>query len=195
MSGFRWWPLVLACHRWLSAIPCLRASMDRDGTRAPHTSSFHRENHMTAHRILPARNARAVLAAIAAIGSGACTEGASAPPTTGSRGVALAGSELTLAAAPGDCSNLVAPLGAAGGGPAGYTLCTSEGGSCSFNQTVDVAFGASGGFAYKDGVTGTVTFNAASFGVDPAVNVVKAGYYRISGGPPGYTKCADEGGT
>jgi len=150
---------------------------------------------MTAHRILPARKARTVLAAIAAIGVAACTDGASAPPTTGSEGVALAGSEPAAAPAAGDCSNLVAPPGAAGPGPAGYTWCTSEGGGCSFTQTVDVAFGAGGGFAYKDGVTGTVTFNVASFGVDPAVNVVKAGYYRISGGPPGYTRCADEGGT
>ncbi len=59
-----------------------------------------------------------------------------------------------------------------------------------------MAFGAKGGFVYKDGVTGTVIFTIAAFGgVDPNPNVVKAGYYRPSGGPPGYTKCADEGGT
>jgi hypothetical protein len=125
----------------------------------------------------------------------ACGEIVSGPPATAADGVAVTGSELAAVAVAGDCSNLVAPPGVPGPGPSGYTWCADEGGSCSFTQPVDVAFGASGGFTYRDGVTGTVTFNVASFGVDPIVGVVKAGYYRNSGGPPGYTRCADEGGT
>ena len=150
---------------------------------------------MTAHRVSPRYKAVAVLAALTAIGLAACGDSDSAPPPTGPDGVVPAASELAAAAAAGDCSNLVALPGVAGPGPSGYTWCAAEGGSCSFTQTVDVAFGASGGFTYKDGVTGSVTFNLASFGIDPAVGVVKAGYYRNAGGPAGYTKCADEDGT
>lgn len=151
---------------------------------------------MTAPRILPRRNARAAAAAIAAVGMASCGDIADAPPMEGSDGAARATSELTAAAVAGDCSNLVAQPGVGGAGPSGYTWCADEGGSCSFSQPVDVAFGAGGGFTYRDGVTGTIAINAASFGgVDPAVGIVKAGYYRPSGGPPGYTKCADEGGT
>jgi hypothetical protein len=65
-----------------------------------------------------------------------------------------------VAAVTGDCSNLVAQPGVGGPGPSGYTGCADEGGSCSFSQPVDVAFGANGGFTYKDAVTGTITFNA-----------------------------------
>ena len=62
-------------------------------------------------------------------------------------------------------------------GPAGYTWCAAENGSCAFSQAVDVAYGASGAFAYKTGVSGAITFNNATFG-DPISGVVKAGYYK-----------------
>ncbi|MBK7052409.1 MAG: M6 family metalloprotease domain-containing protein [Rhodoferax sp.] len=65
------------------------------------------------------------------------------------------------------------------GGPAGYTWCASEGGSCTFNSKVDVAYGANGTYSYKYGVTGTITFNNANFG-DPTPNVAKAGYYKAA---------------
>ena len=67
----------------------------------------------------------------------------------------------------------------AGGGPEGYTWCASENQSYSFTETVDVAYGANGQFYYKYGVTGTITFNNATFG-DPIAGVVKAGYYKSS---------------
>jgi len=78
-------------------------------------------------------------------------------------------------------------------GPAGYTKCAGENGTYTFGQTVDVAYGANGSFKYKTGVSGTITFNNATFG-DPIVGVVKAGYYKVSTkvGPAGYTWCADE---
>ena len=64
-------------------------------------------------------------------------------------------------------------------GPAGYTYCAGENGSYTFNQTVDVAYGANGAFAYKYGVTGTIAFNNATFG-DPISGVAKAGFYKVS---------------
>jgi hypothetical protein len=136
-------------------------------------------------RVSP-RHSAAVLAVMTAVSAVACGTGAPPQPP-----------ELSVlpAAVGSDCSNLVAQPGVSGDGPAGYTWCAAEGGSCTFSQSVDVAFGANGGFTYKNAVTGTVGFTVASFGADPIVNVVKAGYYRPADGPPGYTKCADEGGT
>jgi len=64
-------------------------------------------------------------------------------------------------------------------GPAGYTWCANENGSYTFNQTVDVAYGANGAFVYKSGVSGTITFNNATFG-DPAYGVGKAGFYKAA---------------
>jgi hypothetical protein len=81
-------------------------------------------------------------------------------------------------------------------GPAGYTWCTGEGGTCTFPSKVDVAYGANGKFSYLYGVSGTISFNPATFGGDPAYGVVKAGYYRTavsSTGPAGYTRCGGEG--
>ncbi|MCU0857100.1 MAG: Ig-like domain-containing protein [Pontiellaceae bacterium] len=69
---------------------------------------------------------------------------------------------------------------AASGGPAGYTWCANENGTYVFNSTVDVAYGANGSFYYKYGVSGSITFNNATFG-DPAPNVPKSGYYRAVG--------------
>ncbi len=88
-----------------------------------------------------------------------------------------------------------------GTGPAGYTRCAGEGGSCLFNTVVDVAYGANGHFVYKPKWFGPVAFNLATFGSDPAPNVLKSGYYKpsdITGtavGPTGYTRCAGEGVT
>ncbi len=82
-------------------------------------------------------------------------------------------------------------------GPAGYTWCAAEGGSCSFTDNVDVAYGANGKFNYRYNVTGSVSINNATFG-DPIPGVPKAGFYKkISSttGPAGYTRCAAEGGS
>jgi hypothetical protein len=68
------------------------------------------------------------------------------------------------------------------GGPAGYTWCAKEGGTCQFNTLVDMAYGAKGAFNYKYGVTGSIAANNSTFG-DPASGVAKAAYYRnVSGG-------------
>ena len=79
-------------------------------------------------------------------------------------------------------------------GPAGYTYVADEGESFTFTETVDVAYGANGQFYYMYGVTGTITFDNATFG-DPIFGVVKAGFYRSAApvGPAGYTYVADEG--
>lgn len=62
-------------------------------------------------------------------------------------------------------------------GPAGYTWCANEGGSCTLNSPSDVAYGADGKFYYKYGVTGSIAINNNTFG-DPAPGVAKAGYYK-----------------
>jgi subtilisin family serine protease len=63
------------------------------------------------------------------------------------------------------------------GGPAGYTWCATENGQCSLSGTSDVAYGASGRFNYKTGLSGTIACNNATFG-DPIYGTVKACYYR-----------------
>jgi len=86
---------------------------------------------------------------------------------------------------------VVNPGGSASETPAGYTRCAAEGGSASFSQPMDVAYGANGSFNFKSGVTGSITFNNATFR-DPISGVAKAGYSRTPGGPAGYTWCANE---
>ncbi len=62
-------------------------------------------------------------------------------------------------------------------GPAGYTWCANEGGSCTLNSPSDVAYGADGKFNYRYGVTGTIAINNNTFG-DPIPGAAKAGYYK-----------------
>ncbi|MET9412305.1 alpha-L-rhamnosidase [Streptomyces sp. NPDC002935] len=76
---------------------------------------------------------------------------------------------------------------------AGFTRCAGEGGTCSFSGTRSVAYGA-GTYTYKTATDSTACTNA-SFGGDPASNLVKSCYVADAGGPPGYTVCAAEGGT
>jgi hypothetical protein len=49
---------------------------------------------------------------------------------------------------------------------------------------VDVAYGANGSYNYRTNVTGTITFNNATFG-DPIVGVAKAGYFKPATGGTG----------
>ena len=61
---------------------------------------------------------------------------------------------------------------------AGYSQVAAENATYNFGtQLVDVAYGVSGKFYYRYGVTGSITFNNATFG-DPLVGSGKAGYYR-----------------
>lgn len=76
---------------------------------------------------------------------------------------------------------------------AGFTRCAGEGGTCSFSGTRAVAYGA-GTYTYKT-VTGSTACTNASFGGDPAADLVKSCYVADAGGPPGYTVCAAEGDT
>ncbi len=69
-----------------------------------------------------------------------------------------------------------------------FTECAAENGSYTFTVPVEAAFGAGSNYVYNPGVSGTVTFNDATFG-DPDPGVVKAGYYMP------YTLCAVEGQT
>ncbi len=79
-------------------------------------------------------------------------------------------------------------------GPAGYTFCAPENGTCSFSGTASVAFGANGSFNYGNFTNGTACNNTV-FG-DPDPGVVKACFYQTAPtGPAGYTYCAPENGT
>ena len=63
--------------------------------------------------------------------------------------------------------------------PAGYVKVCDENQSYTFSSTVpvDVAYGTSGGYTFRQGVTGTITFDSNTFG-DPKVGSFKAGYWR-----------------
>lgn len=60
-----------------------------------------------------------------------------------------------------------------------------------WKMTVNPAFNR-GTFNYKYNVSGSITFNNATFN-DPVPNEVKFGYYRLSGSGDTWTKCANEG--
>jgi alpha-L-rhamnosidase len=70
-------------------------------------------------------------------------------------------------------------------GPPGYTQIAAEGESHTFDQTVDVAFGADGRFVFKRGVSGPVAFDRKYFGRDPAPGAKKFGFYRLAGAGDG----------
>ncbi len=61
----------------------------------------------------------------------------------------------------------------------GYVKAVDENQSYNFNQLVDVAYGMNGKYVYRRGVTGTISFNNATFG-DPNHGTLKAGYYRLA---------------
>lgn len=65
--------------------------------------------------------------------------------------------------------------------PDGYVSVCNENQSYTFSTTVpvDVAYGKPGGFAFRRGVTGTISFNNSTFG-DPLVGTPKLGYWRLS---------------
>lgn len=64
--------------------------------------------------------------------------------------------------------------------PPGYVSVCNENESYTFSSTVpvDIAYGKPGGFTFRHGVTGTVTFNNSTFG-DPLVGTTKLGYWRV----------------
>ncbi|MBN1409230.1 MAG: family 78 glycoside hydrolase catalytic domain [Spirochaetales bacterium] len=78
------------------------------------------------------------------------------------------------------------------GGPDGFVWCSNEGGSVTFPQAVNVAFGANGSFYYLYNVSGTITFDNNTFG-DPIPGVQKAGYYQYANGATPVTYRVDMG--
>jgi hypothetical protein len=61
--------------------------------------------------------------------------------------------------------------------PPGYIRVGGEGSTYTFPFPTDVAYGHANGFAFRQGVTGTIVFNNATFG-DPLVGTFKYGYFR-----------------
>lgn len=78
------------------------------------------------------------------------------------------------------------------GGPAGYTSCAAENGTCNVSGTREVAFGTGGAFRFQT-VTGAVACTSAAFGTDPVHGVAKSCYTAPGGAPAGnWTQCAAE---
>jgi regulation of enolase protein 1 (concanavalin A-like superfamily) len=69
-------------------------------------------------------------------------------------------------------------------GPLGYTYCANEYQSVTFNQTVDVAFGANGIFRYLNGQTGPIQFDSTTFGEGLLPGIPKYGFYRVIASAP-----------
>ena len=86
-------------------------------------------------------------------------------------------------------------------GPLGFFYCAAEGQAVDLWGVNDVAYGANtaySNFAYLTNRTGYLVYNVPTFGYDPYPNVLKGGFYRLKSNivpPPGYTLCADEGGS
>src|SRR6516164_2163502 len=63
-------------------------------------------------------------------------------------------------------------------GPEGYAFCAAaENGTCSFNGTKDVAYGANGKFVFQTATNG-IAGNQGAFSGDPIFGVVKACYLK-----------------
>ncbi|MFF7197346.1 trehalase family glycosidase [Streptomyces sp. NPDC008079] len=78
------------------------------------------------------------------------------------------------------------------GGPAGYTSCAAEKGTCAVSGTREVAYGANGAFRFQV-VTGSVACTNDAFGADPLYNTAKSCWAAPNGPPAGnWTPCAAE---
>ncbi len=69
--------------------------------------------------------------------------------------------------------------------PAGYVKVCDENGTVDLSaldsgRPVDVAYGVSGGYTFRQSLSGTIAFNNNTFG-DPKVGASKAGYWRTRG--------------
>ncbi len=78
--------------------------------------------------------------------------------------------------------------------PSTWTLCATEGGTCSFSGTQVVLYGAGTSVYYRT-ATGSIACTNAAFGGDPIPGTPKQCY--VSPQPPnnGWTQCASENGT
>ena len=78
------------------------------------------------------------------------------------------------------------------GGPDGYSACATNGGTCSFSGTREVAYGTNGAFRFQV-ATSSVKCTAETFGTDPAPGTAESCYVAPTGPPPGnWTSCATE---
>lgn len=69
--------------------------------------------------------------------------------------------------------------------PAGFTLCASEGGPCTFSGSAQVVYGARTTWTAPRTLTSPLTCRNATFGMDPLPFVVKACYQKaIATSPP-----------
>jgi hypothetical protein len=105
--------------------------------------------------------------------------------------------------------NTIAALVWYKGGADGYSQRTVDNGGFLFQAGIEGASPASivsdntwkvkpnpafnrGTFNFRYNISGSITFNNATF-EDPLPNIVKAGYYRLTGSGNAWTKCANEG--
>jgi hypothetical protein len=78
------------------------------------------------------------------------------------------------------------------GGPAGFTACAAENGTCAVDGTREVAYGANGAFRFEV-ATGSAACTNTAFGADPLYLTAKSCYVASAGTPPGsWTSCAAE---
>lgn len=75
-------------------------------------------------------------------------------------------------------------------GPAGYTYCANENGTCDFAGTASVAYGYNANWVYKT-ATSSIACNNATFG-DPAPGVGKACFYQAQSSGTGATYEAEK---
>jgi hypothetical protein len=73
--------------------------------------------------------------------------------------------------------------------PDGYEFIASQDQTVLFNTPTDVAYGANGKFAFRDGVIGAVKFGTEYFG-DPIPYYTKAGFIKSSQVRPSGTSAA-----
>lgn len=62
--------------------------------------------------------------------------------------------------------------------PAGFVYIGAEGSTHNFAEPIDVAYGSSGGFSFRQGLSGSITFNNATFGDPNPGGGQKGGYTR-----------------
>ncbi len=91
----------------------------------------------------------------------------------------------------GQQSTVTIPYSMSNGGPAGYTFCANENGTCSFSGTASVAYGANGAFNYQT-ATNSIACNNTTFG-DPIPGTAKACYYKITSSTTSFSTGLESG--
>ncbi|GEM_PF-5552114 len=97
-------------------------------------------------------------------------------PTLASYGNAF--SAMQIYHGPLDACGVTAPL------PADYVKCADEGGTCAFEGTGNVVFGAGESYKVQTGVAGNIECSTQAFTCDPAHGTPKACYYKVTDALP-----------